>query len=117
MRIPRRVNTVLDWWSRNVWRPYLSDPGLLVASFTATGSLIALPFLSGLASDLILATAWLLLGWVLQTSRVNALQHKLDAADVTIGALSEQKRRLERGLVEQNALETAYLPRYGGENT
>jgi hypothetical protein len=111
VRIPRRINTALDWWSRTVWQPYLAAPSLLVASTASAAALTAVPFLPEWAAVGALYTSGALLGWIARTYRVNALQRELDEADVRIGLLAETTRRLMRGQAVDSALETRVLPR------
>lgn len=114
MRIPRRVNTVLDFCSCHLWRPARAYPALGVSTAAMVVSVLVLPFRTTVAVAVASAASAYLLGWFSHTPKTVRLERDLDASEREVGRLGHLLRLSASGQATENAVETAYLPRIGG---
>ena len=117
MKIPRRVNRALDWWSHKVWRPFMKSPVLLACSASSVCALVAVlvsPTVSAVMTSFCLGAFW---SWGVHASHLGALQRALDASEYERGRLRHQNAQLLHGRVAENSLETKVLPKIGGDNS
>jgi hypothetical protein len=117
VRIPRRVNTVLDWLSRNAGRPVLKSPLLLACCAAPVCALVAV--LVSPTASFVLAAFFLgmLCDWARHGTHLARTERALDDSEYEVGRLRHENAQLRRGRVAENTLETHVLPRIGGDNS
>jgi hypothetical protein len=110
VRIPRPVNTGLDWWSAWIWRPARGYPTLAASVVVLAVSLLVWPFVPGYPWPLATAALGLLVGWGGNRPAVWAAEERADVALHKAELVQRDNDALRRGRTPVDAEETVFLP-------
>lgn len=113
MRIPRRVNAVLDWWSRTVWRFAADNPGLAIAVLLGVAAFATRPVMPLYTWPIAFFAAGTWLGWMCHSPAIWQRDDRIRTLLVENDRLRRDNAHMLRGHQAADEQETAQPPRLG----